>query len=82
MSELKPTATVLLLLMIVTLPLCARPVSNVKNIASGEPTIDRTSIQISTQEHRGYYANGKLDDRTFWKTLAFYGDPLSGFTAP
>jgi hypothetical protein len=21
-------------------------------------------------------------DRTSWKTMAFYGDPLSGFTAP
>ncbi|HEX8746166.1 MAG TPA: hypothetical protein VF717_03145, partial [Pyrinomonadaceae bacterium] len=64
MSELKNCAAVLLLLMAGALPMCARHASEVKTTAA-EPTIDRTSIQITTQEHRGYYANGKLDETTW-----------------
>lgn len=26
---------------------------------ASEPTIDKTSVQVTTQEHRSYYANGK-----------------------
>ena len=118
-------------------------------LAQNEPTIDKTSVQVTTQEHRVSYANGQEDrslwswtpriefrvngpvasgsqlqveytlpggkswmrvdcetgevglgtkrivmpvqalgaedgewDKTAWKTTAFYGNPLSGFTAP
>lgn len=64
MSELKNFAAVLLLLTACALPLSARHAPEV-NPAAAEPTIDRTSIQITTQEHRGYYANGKLDETTW-----------------
>lgn len=64
MRELKNLSTVLVLLLIITLPLGAKPYAPEAGRAA-EPVIDRTSIQVTTQEHRGYYSNGKLDETTW-----------------
>ena len=34
-------------------------------LAQNEPTIDKTSVQVTTQEHRVSYANGQ-EDRSLW----------------
>ena len=33
--------------------------------AQNEPTIDKTSVQVTTQEHRVFYTNGQ-EDRSLW----------------